>query len=251
MCMRRQILFVSALMTLAVNSAAGDTIFFDDFGDASLSNDVPVTGNGMPVRWLPDGSLLSAATGDLVVQSSSDSVPGAYVNNLLVPGDVSVRFQGRLSTQGLIGMSARGHWVLLNVDGTASIGHLGSSTGLAVVPTSFNPLSEDVVMQFDARGTTYSLWVWKPTGQITPQPTLSVTDVFQGDNRIVVGGVSSAFPDPAAFEASFRFVHVADTHIPEPSTAALIVLGASSVTTFLRNRRSYWTNRIQNGKLPP
>jgi hypothetical protein len=241
MCIRRQLLCVSAL-ALVVNSAAGSTIFFDDFGDGSLSNDVPVTANGMPVRWLPEGSQLSAATGDLVVQSSFDSVPSAYVDSLLMPGDVSVRFQGRLTTDGLIGMQARGHWTLLNADGTASIGRLGSSTGLGVVPTSFNPLANEVVMQFDAVGTTYSLWVWNPGDAMPPQPVVRVTDNSQGDNRIGIGGVSSSFPSAGDnFEAIFRYVHVADTPIPEPSSAVFVLVGSWAAVA-IRKGRLRWTN---------
>jgi hypothetical protein len=98
---------------------------------------------------------------------------------------------------------------IARVDGDGDIPiHLAS----AVV--SFNPVQQDVMLQFDAFGDKLSLWAW-PVGQ--PMPTEPQVVAF--DNTYAqgpVGLISSSAAGLPSDSTTYRFVHVADTHLTAP-----------------------------------
>ena len=215
------ILGVCCLVMTGSQPLWAERVFYDDFSDASLTNDVPAMMDGTPVTWSATGSdQISADTGDLVIVSSTDSSPSAGVDGLVMTGETSIKSLVRLGSDGTIGFGARGHWALLNANGNAAIGRLGSGNGLRVIPTSFKPKEEDLLMQLDVVGDTFDLWIWRSNELFPVEPVVSVRDTFVGDNGVIVGGATANFPSTSDYEAVFRFVEVADAAIREPSTLA-------------------------------
>jgi hypothetical protein len=106
--------------------------------------------------------------------------------------------------------------------------------GSAVVP--FNPVEQDIMLQFDAFGDKLSLWAW-PVGQ--PMPTEPQIVAF--DNTYAEGPaglISAAFVASPTDSTTFRFIHVANMHIPEPSTSVLMSLGGFGQFHSRRRKRA-------------
>jgi PEP-CTERM motif len=107
----------------------------------------------------------------------------------------------------------------------ATLYHLGLVRFLilasSVVP--FNPVQQDVMLQFDAFGDKLSLWAW-PVGEPMPiEPNVVAFDNTYAEGP--VGLISPGMVGVSSGSTTFRFVHVANTHIPEPSTFVLMILG--------------------------
>ena len=85
-------------------------------------------------------------------------------------------------------------------------------------PSDFRPIDEDVLLQFDVIGDTLSLYAWRPGESRPTVPQLETTSSLFSDGTV---GISYDPGAPGRGSATFRFVHVADTSIPEPPTAAL------------------------------
>jgi hypothetical protein len=106
--------------------------------------------------------------------------------------------------------------------------------GTRVVP--FNPVAQDVLLQFDAFGNKLSLWAW-PVGQSMPnEPQIVAFDNTYAQGH--PGLVSASFAASASDSTTFRFVHVADMHIPEPSTFVLLSLGCCGLLYARRRKRA-------------
>jgi hypothetical protein len=106
-------------------------------------------------------------------------------------------------------LQRNGDLVILNRPGTGMPNiELGrANVGLDVT-------AEDVLLQFDLFGSTLSARAWRPG---TPMPGVAqVRDTSVG---------------------VFRFIHVADTSIPEPSTLFMVILGGITATICRRCRR--------------
>ena len=89
--------FLAAAMCAGTSAA---TVFFDDFNDGSVTNDLPLASNGIPVKWTDGGSgIYDASSGDYIFTPTQPQT-GAYMtsNALDFPLlDVSIRAQGRVT----------------------------------------------------------------------------------------------------------------------------------------------------------
>jgi hypothetical protein len=104
--------------------------------------------------------------------------------------------------------------------------------GTSVVP--FNPVTQDVLLQFDAIGNKFSLWAW-PVGQSMPnQPQIVAFDSTYAQGY---AGLTSPGPTASPSDATtFRFIEVAS--VPEPSTFMLMSLAGCGLLSARRRKRS-------------
>jgi hypothetical protein len=219
---------VSCVLAIAAYGAApADTIFFDDFSAPDPTNPAR-----QPVSWTPDNGSVSIVDRDLRIERTS---PGFYARaeaSAVSIDNVSVRTQAR-SIEGAAGVQLRftrdasdtGYLSWLGADGSAAISITGNNfRDIVTAQTGFRPTEEDVLMQFDAIGNQLSLYLWRPGEQSPASPALSVVDnTIAGPGTVLLGFL--ALPQ-STLSGSFRFVHVANTHIPEPSSW---VVAASSL----------------------
>ena len=206
---------------ISAQAAWADTIFFDNFNDREAQD-------GMPVTWAPGPGTWDASSGDYV---ATGSVPRVSCVPAHVLGDTSARAQVRVVGNIGIALAVRrptpfvgyageirqdGTMVIARVDGRSPV-----SLGSAVVP--FNPVEQDVMLQFDAFDDKLSLWAW-PVGESMPdEPQVVAFDDTYPNGP--AGLILASFAGGPSESTTFRFVHVADTHIPEPSTCVLTSLG--------------------------
>jgi hypothetical protein len=116
-------------------------------------------------------------------------------------------------------------------------------TSLAFVPTDLDALQEDVILQFDVFGNEMRLWAWRPNEPMPLEPQLTATDDVLPMGEF--GVFFDAGPDAATPGSGvFRYVHVASTHIPEPSTLAIALLGAIGLVGWMRGQ-------IMHGRFNP
>jgi hypothetical protein len=222
---------------LSARAASAAEIFFDDFNDRNAQD-------GSPVTWAPSSGTWDAASGDYVATGSIPRVSRVLAHVL---GDTSARAQVRVT--GTIGaaialrrptplvgyageMRANGTMGIARLDGVAVPVALGS----AVVP--FNPVEQDVMLQFDAFGNKLSLWAW-PVGEPMPNEPQIVAfcDTYATGPT---GLISAAFVAGASDSTTFRFLQVANTHIPavpEPSTVVLMSLASCGLLHARRRKR--------------
>ncbi len=124
------ILLSSVVGLVNPNSSDAETVFFDDFNDGSISNDVPLDRDGDPVIWSVgfDSDLL-VEEGDLVVRGSGTTDAGVI--------DVSMQVQSQLVEGNFMGIVVRrsfppaGYYGLVTADGNVEIGVRGSQQTLA------------------------------------------------------------------------------------------------------------------------
>ena len=217
---------------LCVQAASAATIFFDDFNDGNAQD-------GTPVTWVPGSGTWNASSGDYV---ATGSLP--RVSRVLdyVLRDTSVRTQARVVGNVAANLAVRrpgvnqGYGGVIRPDGSMTIARVDGAVPVAlasaVVP--FNPVQQDVMLQFDAFGNKLSLWAW-PVGQ--PMP--SEPQVVAFDNTYAEGPVGLISSSAAALPSdstTYRFIHVADTHIPEPSTFVLMSLAGCGLL-YARRRK--------------
>ncbi len=219
---------------ISAQAASAATIFFDNFNDRNA-------GDGMPVTWSPDLGTWDASSGDYV---ATGSVPRISRVPTHVLGDTSVRAQVRVvgNINAVLGvrrlMPRVGYAGDLRADGTVAIARVDGADPVnlrtAVLP--FNPVAQDIMLQFDAFGDKLSLWAW-PVGQ--PMPALPQLVAFDGTYAEGPAGLVSAGSAGGPLDSTtFRFVHVANTHIPEPSTCVLLSLGGCGLLYAHRRKRS-------------
>lgn len=214
-----------------------ESIFVDTFDDRDAED-------GTPVTWVPQIGTWDASRSDYVASDPS-------LNISVVPdyalGDTSIRAQVRASGNKAVGVQVRrglatvGYSGLILPDGTigfvrADGAPVPTILGESVVP--FNALDQDVMLQVDAIGNELSLWAW-PVGATMPSnPQVVVSDSTYETGIVGVVSVPPIGEDPSPFPGTFRFVHVADTHIPEPSTLVLALLAAVALSIHFGPRQS-------------
>jgi hypothetical protein len=246
--MTRQLLSRSVVTCFLVSAmcagASADTIFFDNFNDRNAEDGMPVTWETYPGF---EGDF-SAMTGDLLHAPDINLAMATGVPGLLL-GDTSIRAQVRMvetgTSIGMLGRATSEELVVSHGGGISANGVLfiireepefGSNpTSLASVPSDLDPFAEDVLLQFDVFGNMMRLWAWRAGEPIPVEPQLVATDEVPAIGEIGV------FFDPASEgnepgTGMFRFVHVADTHIPEPSTAVLMCLGFACLLACWRKK---------------
>jgi hypothetical protein len=216
---------------LCARAASADRGFLDNFNDGNAQD-------GTPVTWAPGLGTWDASSGDYVATGSTPRV--SLVPSFIFDG-TSARTQVRVT--GTIGASIAvrrssptfGYAGGIRADGTLEIARVGGTAvnlGTSVAP--FNPVTQDVLLQFDAFDNKLSLWAW-PVGQSMPnQPQIVVFDNTYIEGQ--AGLVSAAFTAGISDSSTYRFLQVADTHIPEPSTFALMSLAGCGLL-YARRRR--------------
>jgi hypothetical protein len=219
---------------IAATSVYGATVFYDDFSDGDLQD-------GDPVTWVPDtepDDVIAVVDGDLVI-SAAGSVGGSGRASTvgLNLENASIRTQVRLIEGNVFGVgarwnpsfpsnSARGYFGYVDAEGEVGLGVNGSGEFLGWVMTDLQPLQEDIMMQLDVIGSQISIWAWRTNEEMPSHPI-----VTRADSRLTAGNIDTFVarfpPNSEPVEGVVRFVHVADTHIPEPSTLllALVALG--------------------------
>ena len=241
---RQSIARIIVTCSLAVASSAAasaDTIFFVDFNDGNAQD-------GTPVTWVPLSGFpgtFDASNGDYVL-SPSDRAIVATVPDLFL-GDVSIRAQARMlelpATRGGIELIARGniapvtgYLAGLNNQGRLYIRQTGVTDELAFAETDLRLLEEDIIMQFDAFGSSLSLWAWPADEPMPAVPLLTATNRSYPQGVVGIDYFSVEAVPPLG-SAVFRYVHVADMQIPEPSSrilAGLAIVGLLGVVWVTR-----------------
>ena len=224
----------SKVVGLVAGVRAG-TVLFDDFNDGSAMD-------GSPASWTPfpgfNTGTFNASTGDFVLTQPPDGSPQVVLPSIAPLGATSIRAQVReLQGGGPISLMARFSTVGIPAGYQAGIGGGElyiertnapfNNTSLAAANTNLNPSVEDVFLQFDLIGSQLNLFAWR-VGEARPNtPTLSATD------STFPSGVAGILIDSAGIPHSvaFRAIHIADTPIPEPSSVALVSLGAIALAS--------------------
>jgi hypothetical protein len=240
-------LTLTVLLASTALQASADTVFFDDFSDGDAQD-------GIPVTWTEAiGGDYDATSGDYVLTAT----PGGGVMLSTVVDitltDFSIRTQVRTSSElGTVYVVARVQEPLVfprsgsyfgaldynpNFGGTRLIlgiveaDSLSLFGDLTVLP--FDVRIDDAVLQLDVIGNELKLWVWKAGDPVPDQPQLTATDntYSEGTMRIVNDKENLNI-------GTFRYVHVADSHIPipEPTTLLLAMFGMAGTCCFRRRR---------------
>ena len=200
------------------------TVFYDDFSDGSVTNDVPLDRDGNPVVWTPlagvDQGTGDASTGDYVLTTSSDI--GAYISGSSHAEltNTSVRAEMQLTGVGAIAFLARGdreartayQGGISTATGNAYISYIQDETShpLVAEPANVDVTSGNVVLQFDVIGETLSLFTWNAGEEMPAEPALQVND-----SRFSSGVAAVLLDtDDGPGTGMFRYVHVADAPIP-------------------------------------
>jgi hypothetical protein len=218
------------LASFALQASAA-TVFYDDFSDGSVTNGVPLDWNGNPVIWTerPNIGDYDATSGDYVFTSTTtgdfmnSSVEDIALTNTSIRTQVRTseddgaafvlaRVQAVPSTEGYFG----GVEYLQNQGGTSLIlgrvnadGNFTFFGDFPVLP--FDVRTEDAVLQLDVIDNELKLWVWKAGDPMPDQPQVTATDSTYS------GGTMRIANDREINIATFRYVHLADSHIPEPA----------------------------------
>src|SRR5215212_711121 len=187
---------------LCTRAASAARIFLDDFNDGNA-------GDGTPVTWVPGSGTWDASSGDYVATGSFPRVSRVLEHVL---SDTSARTQARVVGNVAVNLAVRrpgvneGYAGVIRPDGSMTIARFGVGApvalGSAVVP--FNPVQQDVMLQFDAFGDKLSLWAW-PVGQPMPnEPQLVAFDNSYPQGP--VGLISSSAAGLPSDSTTYRFI---------------------------------------------
>ena len=91
---------------------------------------------------------------------------------------------------------------------------------------------EDVMFQFDAIGNDLQFWAWRPGEAMPSEPQLSAVDDALTEGVPYIGWGIGTVDNPGP--GIFRFVQLATTPIPEPSSAAMVGLALAILSVFAR-----------------
>jgi hypothetical protein len=219
--------------------ASGDTIFRDTFNDGNAED-------GVPIAWEP---VVPAFPGDYDASSGDFLLippPGgaqadfmaAMVRDVVV-SDMSVRARvtrlqdppmatswvgilGRVTPvdPGRAGDEYAGYEAHIGASGDLDLVRYDSDSPGGVTLDSktvpFDVKEEDVLLQFDAFGNSLRVWAWRPGDMMPPNPQIDIVDATYASGAIVVSSTDGPNDDSIGV---FRFVHVADTHIPASELA--------------------------------
>jgi hypothetical protein len=240
--------------------ASANRVFLDDFSDGSVTNGVPLDWNGNPVIWTEQPNIgdYDATSGDYVVTPPNNDVhiKSASVVDVMLT-DVSIRtqvrtssveggafvFVRRLGPQELPSLGSYfggikydpnlgGTYLLLGRNDGDSFTFFGGNPVVGGPVLPFDVRIDDAVLQLDVIGNELKLWGWKAGDPMPDQPQLTATDnKYSEEGRV---GLSNDVHNLNI--ATFRYVHVADSHIPEPTTLLLAMLGMAGTCCYRRRR---------------
>jgi hypothetical protein len=219
--------------------ARADTILFDDFNDGNATDGSPWTWRPWTEGGTANGTF-DASTGDLVLTpQSGNNTLAAVLQPAVNLADLSIRTQlsntgaNNPDTQGTgfvvrgdSSANLRGYDCGIDTDGLVYMLSHGPFAELANAPTDLRPLEEDVVLQLDLIGTSLKLFAWRSGEPMPLQPQVQVSSKLHSSGTIGI----YYNPSPDNGSATFRYVHIADMSIPEPSSFVLGSLGAVAVT---------------------
>ena len=224
---------VAAILTLTP-SLRSETVYFDDFEDGSVVNDLPIASNGSPIRWTERAAIgnYDMTNGDYRFVPSDETPEFIRADALDVAlSDTSIRLQGRTTEiDGGLLVMGRNQLPMDTESYFLGIGHypdFGGSIMFAGYLTEgvrrnyfggtfpqlpFDVLDKDVILQLDIIGDEISAWVWQPGSPRPAEPIIQATnDRYQAAGHVALvsapGGLNST--------SVFRFIHVADAHIPD------------------------------------
>jgi hypothetical protein len=225
---------------MCAHLASAGTIFRDTFNDGDAEDGMPVTWS--PILFEPPG-IFDASSGDYVIETAGAGFQTAVSGvPAIVLTDTSIRTRVRLlkstgvyDTLGVLARVERGglqsYYGGIEPSGDLYINLTNNNKpDLGRATTDLQPLQEDVMLQLDVIGSSIKLWAWRPEEPMPSVPQISIndSDLIAGEPMVLVHQSSS----PSA-RGVFRFVHVADVHIPESSTLLLGLL-ALCITGALR-----------------
>ena len=120
-------------------------------------------------------------------------------------------------------------------DGSVSIGQraMGESE-IAIASTDLIVTQEDVVMQIDASDDTLAVRVWRAGDNMPTEPLLAC-DVWPITGFLALE-VNAESGSRTQLQGIFRYVHLADSMIPEPSTLLLSLLALVAFGGFWKRR---------------
>lgn len=236
----RMYLLLVTLMVLGQSAVvSAETVYFDEFNDESVLAD-------WTAATLWPLTTFDVSDGDLRVNPSEPdnaAVIGLFDLNLR---DSSIRAQVRIEDgQGdeiasvfLRGNDSTGiaHGLQVAVDGGVFLNIAGEFERIG---TDLRPVEHDVVLQLDVIGDAINAWAWKagetmPSSPLYSRTSSALTEGIPG----VSYGPSIIPPLGGSGTALFRYVHVADVSIPEPSTEIMLLIGMATLVQSRRRMRT-------------
>jgi hypothetical protein len=216
------------LFIAAANHGDAGTVLFDDFERFTSSGDLSFSDDSARTTFRQVGPL--EELGDILLRTQLRVTDGA--------AGAVVRWDQRQP-------APNGYFGVVRADGTIQLGWAGGDWPvLRDTFTDLDAAKADVVIQLEAIGNRISLWAWRDGQAMPEEPTLSLIDDAMVSGFAGLGGIATEFPNRGALEAAFRYVQVADTHVPEPAASVLTVL-ASGPAVLCRCRR-----RLRRGTRP-
>ena len=210
-------------------AAAEVPFFLDDFEDGNASD-------GNPVTWVPgvpfsSGSSGTVSNGSYVLTAVAEGKQSeVWAKEFDSTGDVSIRAQVRgespnrwvLSVISHAQPDGRCHWAVLH-EGQINLGsswiHNRNIIAAVALPEGIDPWTEDVLIQFDAVGTSLSATVWRPGSPKPSSPQLTAT----APSSLPPGRVGFASMAPQMTIASFEAIRIGDSKLPEDNFVALLL----------------------------
>ena len=201
------------------------TVFYDDFDDGNAAD-------GTPVTWVVQGAwpfgTFNVADGDLRVTATQSGSPAVIGVSALTLGDASIRAQVRLegTSDESVAVFLRGaesggvgksHAIEIAADGGLWV---GVANEFVPMNSDLRPTEEEIILQIDAIGDTISYWAWRASEGM---PTEPVREYTNNELSLGIPGVYYAISSPPQVNpgiAVYRYVHVADSPIPERPTTA-------------------------------
>jgi hypothetical protein len=226
-----------------VSSARAATVFYDDFEDGSVTD-------GSPETWVKianwPNTTFNVLGGNLTV---GVSVPNPDRGGVVgVPAQTladtsiraQVRFDGESNPDEGSGVFVRGdlvsyqaHLFEIASDGGLWFGTIGSP--LQRIDSNLRPRQEDVILQLDAIGDAINAWAWRAGDPMPATPAFSrITSQLPSGIAGVYKSASLSSQGTSTGTAIFRYVHVSNTSIPEPTSlwiASLALVGMWMIRT--------------------
>jgi hypothetical protein len=229
-----------------VSLARAETVFYDDFEDGSATD-------GSPETWVTianwPNTTFNVLGGNLTVGVSVPNpdrngvvgVPAKTLGNTSIRAQV--RFEGESNPDEGSGVFVRGdlvsyqaHSFEIASDGGLWFGTTGSP--LQRIDSILRPRQEDVILQLDAIGDAINAWAWRAGDPMPATPAFSrITSQLPSGIAGVYKSASLSSQGTSTGTAIFRYVHVSNTSIPEPSSFFITAFALVALCVARRERR--------------